>query len=646
MEYRKRIEKDMERFKMCERETKTKAFSKEGLQVPTKTDPKEKEKSVVRDWIGNVVGDLTKQIEMSEAEIETLSTKKKLKAADKVTMGEIQQYVDRCKWHQTKLELVLRRMENDVLAPEDINPVREDVEYFVESKDDWDENFGDEAFYDDLNLDDDDDDAAAGTTSTKPAVESSTTTTHAAPTPASIAAAAAAAEASPLSMGVVAPSKPAPTTTNGVPAAIAATSTGAVAAKGVKKGASAPAATGKAAPGLAGASPASGGQGLLGAGRGAAGVLPRPAGRGGFLAAATGATGPGKQVNVMPSANKGGAGPGILGGQPSNVPSMVGGVKGGEEGKAGSKSTAPPPSAAGPNSVPYAERLKAGLANKGASALPTATANANAAAAAAAANAAASASGQPQSQAQAQQPAAGPATGVGSPPRPNGPASGPGTPPGLAGPTPAGVKGAAPPGTTPGIGRGGQMKQAAAAAAAASQDAAAAAAAPSSAPGRTLSMGSLGGYVSVPSTGDSTKGLEDLKAASRYMPEPADADRSRYVPRNPFATPAYYPKTPAPVFENPLLFEKLGIDTLFFAFYYQQGTYQQYLAARDLKRQSWRYHKKYLTWFQRHEEPKVIGDEYEQGTYVYFDYESAWCQRKKAEFTFEYRYLEDELGNQ
>jgi hypothetical protein len=67
----------------------------------------------------------------------------------------------------------------------------------------------------------------------------------------------------------------------------------------------------------------------------------------------------------------------------------------------------------------------------------------------------------------------------------------------------------------------------------------------------------------------------------------------------------------------------------------------RYLAAKELKKQSWRYHKKYLTWFQRHEEPKEITNDYEQGTYVYFDYETGWCQRKKTEFTFEYRYLED-----
>lgn len=54
--------------------------------------------------------------------------------------------------------------------------------------------------------------------------------------------------------------------------------------------------------------------------------------------------------------------------------------------------------------------------------------------------------------------------------------------------------------------------------------------------------------------------------------------------------------------------------------YFVQNTYQQYLAAKELKKQSWRFHKKYNTWFQRHEEPKVATDDYEQGTYVYFDF--------------------------
>jgi len=49
-----------------------------------------------------------------------------------------------------------------------------------------------------------------------------------------------------------------------------------------------------------------------------------------------------------------------------------------------------------------------------------------------------------------------------------------------------------------------------------------------------------------------------------------------YTPKNPYPTPSYYPQTPPPgLFENPAMFEKFDIDTLFFIFYYQQGTYQQ-----------------------------------------------------------------------
>ena len=45
---------------------------------------------------------------------------------------------------------------------------------------------------------------------------------------------------------------------------------------------------------------------------------------------------------------------------------------------------------------------------------------------------------------------------------------------------------------------------------------------------------------------------------------------------------------------------------------WSQGTKAQYLAAKALKKQSWRFHTKYMMWFQRHEEPKTITDEYEQ----------------------------------
>lgn len=138
--------------------------------------------------------------------------------------------------------------------------------------------------------------------------------------------------------------------------------------------------------------------------------------------------------------------------------------------------------------------------------------------------------------------------------------------------------------------------------------------------------------------------LQLLEPSLRHLPDPSDSDRPRsYQPRNPYRTPSYFPSLPAPIFEDPLLYEQLSVDTLFFVFYFQQGTPHQYLAARELKKQSWRYHKNFLTWFQRHDDPKLTTDDFEQGTYVYFDYDSGWTQRIKADFTFEYRHLEDEL---
>jgi len=59
-------------------------------------------------------------------------------------------------------------------------------------------------------------------------------------------------------------------------------------------------------------------------------------------------------------------------------------------------------------------------------------------------------------------------------------------------------------------------------------------------------------------------------------------------------------------------FQRLSTETLFFIFYYMEGTKAQYLAAKALKKQSWRFHTKYMMWFQRHEEPKIINEEYEQ----------------------------------
>ncbi|KAH9822800.1 general negative regulator of transcription subunit 3-like [Teratosphaeria destructans] len=136
-----------------------------------------------------------------------------------------------------------------------------------------------------------------------------------------------------------------------------------------------------------------------------------------------------------------------------------------------------------------------------------------------------------------------------------------------------------------------------------------------------------------------------LTASRMSAPTPQDAEKpNHYRPQNPYAyTPAHYPQEPLGIFEDPRLYSRIDTDSLFYAFYYRQGTYQQYLAAKALKSQSWRFHKQYQTWFQRHEEPKNITEEFEQGTYRFFDYESTWMNRRKADFKFAYKFLEDDL---
>lgn len=129
-------------------------------------------------------------------------------------------------------------------------------------------------------------------------------------------------------------------------------------------------------------------------------------------------------------------------------------------------------------------------------------------------------------------------------------------------------------------------------------------------------------------TASNAQSVQRLQAASlANCPEPADAQPPHhYKPKSPYNTPSYYPQEPLPILSDPRLFEtgRIDTDTLFYLFYYHQGSYRQFLAAKALKNQSWRFHKQYQTWFQRHEEPKTITEEFEQGTYRFFDYESTW----------------------
>ena len=104
------------------------------------------------------------------------------------------------------------------------------------------------------------------------------------------------------------------------------------------------------------------------------------------------------------------------------------------------------------------------------------------------------------------------------------------------------------------------------------------------------------------------------------MPQLSDSEKPRqYLPRYPVETPKFYPNRCIDEMHTPEFFLKLSVETLFYIFYYMEGTRAQYLAAVTLKKQSWRFHTKYMMWFQRHEEPKQINEEFEQVLFLDFN---------------------------
>ena len=114
-------------------------------------------------------------------------------------------------------------------------------------------------------------------------------------------------------------------------------------------------------------------------------------------------------------------------------------------------------------------------------------------------------------------------------------------------------------------------------------------------------------------TKEQTYQLNILEATTKKMPLPTDTERLRtYMPRKPTITPSYFPLTPPPGHDSLEFLCKLECGTLFFMFYYMESTKAQFLAAQALKKLSWRFHMRYMMWFQRLEEPTCITDEFEQ----------------------------------
>ncbi|PIN20196.1 hypothetical protein CDL12_07094 [Handroanthus impetiginosus] len=781
MDARKQIEREMERFKICEKETKTKAFSKEGLGQQPKTDPKEKAKSETRDWLNNVVSELENQIDSFEAEIEGLSVKKGKTRPPRLT--HLEASIARHKAHIMKLELILRLLDNDELSPEQVNDVKEFLDDYVErNQEDFDEFSDVDEFYSSLHLDNVDsleDLVAIGPpglvkgVSTSSVVSSMKTSLAAPPSPTPATTSASIQQVAPAhdqvdetAMQEDAVARTPPPKSGALSSSAPQTPAAGHATPGITSAASisSPVAVSNATkeedianfPGHK-PSPALAETGLRAIGRGGlpsqstANILPSS----GNTISSNGALGaiplaseigkrnilgsddrPGSSGMVqslvsplsnrviLPQAAKASDGHGsadtgnvsdaaVIGSRVFSSP-VVPGMQwrpGGsfqnqnEAGQFRGRTEIAPdqrekflqrfqqvqqqgqtnllgmPSLAGgkqysaqqqslllqqfnAQSTSISPQLRLGIGVQ-ASGINNVTTSASL-------QQQPSAISQPSNQTILSSTSKDAEPGLTKAEE-------------LQQQQSLTEDSLADSSSNSGLGKNLQEDEVKASYALDTAGAAAGSLAEPSqviretdlSPGQPLqsaSSGSLGvigrrsvsdlGAIgdnitaSTPNSGgmhDQFYNLQMLEAAYYKLPQPKDSERAKtYTPRHPTVTPPSYPQVQAPIVNNPAFWERLGADTygtdtLFFSFYYQQNTYQQYLAAKELKKQSWRYHRKYNTWFQRHEEPKVATDDFEEGTYVYFDFhvasdeQNGWCQRIKGGFTFEYSYLEDEL---
>uniref|UniRef100_A0A8C8SEL7 CCR4-NOT transcription complex subunit 3 n=1 Tax=Pelusios castaneus TaxID=367368 RepID=A0A8C8SEL7_9SAUR len=626
---RKLIETQMERFKVVERETKTKAYSKEGLGLAQKVDPAQKEKEEVGQWLTNTIDTLNMQVDQSESEVESLSVQTRKKKGDKDKQDRIEglkRHIEKHRYHIRMLETILRMLDNDSIQVDSIRKIKDDVEYYVDSSQDpdFEEN---EFLYDDLDLED----IPQALVATSPPSHSHmedeifnqssstpTSTTSSSPIPPSPANCTTV-RSHPAPCGMTPPPSPAK---NG--------------SKSIHNNHPPP-------------SPAVTPSYQLGSSSSNLSSL---------------GNGPGSNSNGAVSSSSGtgstGAKANPAAGHTPSTPTPY------------AQAVAPPPPGANTSQPRPPSAQQNASKQNGATSYSSVVADS-------ASDSVLSSSGPSlPSQPAAHNPASSAVKEPSGAPAPPSASSGllvPMTVNTPSSPTPSFSE--AKPGqpllngppqfsSTPEIKAPeplSSLKSMAERAAigssiedpvpslhlperdilissTTSQPASSQPAIQLSEVNIPLSLGvcPLG---PVPLTKEQLYQQAMEEAAWHHMPHPSDSERIRqYLPRNPCPTPPYHHQMPPLHSDTVEFYQRLSTETLFFIFYYLEGTKAQYLAAKALKKQSWRFHTKYMMWFQRHEEPKTITDEFEQGTYIYFDYEK-WGQRKKEGFTFEYRYLED-----
>ena len=576
----------MEKFKAVEKEMKTKAFSKEGLSAAAKLDPEERKKQEACDFLSNMVEELERQIETLEAEEDSLqaTVKKGKKDSSKADrLSEIGRLTERHKWHQGKLELLLRSLENGNVDTDQVNEREEGIRYYVEENQSV-EFMEDDTIYDDLNLEEDegvfgmnnDNDRVSSQDAQSIQEDLPETADGRGPV---------AGGGKPKSSSVSEPQaaaarRPSNQLKSPLPAlATLHTPLGSV-SNGITNNAMKPAPLPTRPPGET-LKYASAAAAAAASDKNAAGIAPLPPPPGAAPVSSSGTIPSGGLNPVQPTSAQRSSettSPSAA----SSVPASLSHTPATKAANLAISNDEVPPVITAPVKSPILAQANTVQANNSSTNNPPASSLES--------------------------------EGQSLPPPVRSPAQLPTEDPGM-----SEVEHLPPKPTNPSY---------------------------------TSTLNSNGDVPKQPEEDESIyhlpPGLQDLiqsfeatknrasstpsPSAQRLLgashatcPEYLDAERPKhYRPQTKFNTPRYYPQEPFMTMDDPALYGKIDTDTLFYIFYYRQNTYQQYMAAKSLKNQSWRFHKQYQTWFQRHEEPKTITEEYEQGTYRFFDYESTW----------------------
>lgn len=571
---RKLIEEKMEKFKVCEKETKTKAFSKEGL-AQDRTDPKQKAKDNVNDWVREAITRLTEQNEEMEAEIERLNSGKRKKRNDEnPRVKQLKDHITRHHYHMEMLERVLRAVYNDAVTPEEAEELKDSVDYYIESNQDPD-FYEDDEMYEQLNLE------AIPTTATLAVKKSSKEDgeeeedVSSSPTPTPV----------PPKKGPPSPRSARNGKSNSQP-------TSNTKSAGNSQPSRNPSPKDRRGGGVSNIIANNNNNSNVD--HGASQTVPRSPRKG--------------VVGALASRDASST-------SHTNAPLLSNVVR------ASANKTNPRPVGVNHTTSTNVQNSRRGLPTK--ETVTTATGI----------------------EVDTTQSETNHLTVNGTLPlRENGPMFPP-----LAAPETS-ISTSKTPGSAPVPGSVSKPTV-------------------SVVPSKPVSSAESATVTVATLATENNANEVLLDEVLEFMPDaptvvgnignPQKRGPSTFTkhhansssPRNPVEVPSSFPSVSAPVFDSREVFQQFDPDTLFFIFYYQQGTYQQFLAASELKRQGWRFHKKYLTWFQRHDEPRVSTEDYETGTFIYFDYAnvvvrgegSGWCQRIKSEFRFEYRFLEDEL---